>query len=149
MASEPTHGTPDVAVQLSAVLGRLIRLLRRQASAAVGPGSLAALATLRRRGAMRLGDLAAREGVAPPTLTRMIAVLEEAGYVSRRSDEHDRRAVLVSITPAGAEVVDGARAARAQVLRGRLATLDERDAAALLAALPALEALADGGLAEA
>jgi len=134
---------PDTADRLSAVLDRLVRLLRRQAPAEVGPGSLAALATLRRAGPLRLGDLAVREAVAPPTLTRMIAVLEEAGHVVRRTDEHDRRAVLVSVTPAGARVVDVALAARAVVVRARLAALDGAALAALHAAVPALEALAD------
>ena len=133
----------DVAGRLSTVLGLLIRLLRRQAPAEVGPGSLAALATLVRSGPMRQGDLAAREGVAPPTLTRMVAALEESGYVVRRSDDQDRRAVLVSVTEDGARVVRAARAARAVVLRDRLERLAPGQAQALLAALPALEALAD------
>jgi len=130
----------DVAGRLSTVLGLLIRLLRRQAPAEVGPGSLAALV---RSGPMRQGDLAAREGVAPPTLTRMVAALEESGYVVRRSDDQDRRAVLVSVTEDGARVVRAARAARAVVLRDRLERLAPGQAQALLAALPALEALAD------
>lgn len=154
MTSERTAGLADVAVEeglpeaaerLSAVVGRLIRLLRRRVPTEVGPGSLAALATLARSGPLRLGDLAAREGVAPPTLTRMVAVLEDAGYVVRRPDAQDRRAVLVSVTPAGAAVVDDAVAARAVVLLRRLEALPPDDVLALVAALPALEALADDG----
>jgi DNA-binding MarR family transcriptional regulator len=125
------------------VIGQLIRLLRSQAPSAVGPGSLAALATLARHGPMRLGDLAAREGVAPPTLTRMIAVLEDAGFVQRRTDQADRRAVQVSVTDSGVRVVAEALDARAVVLQARLAALPEPDRTAILAALPALEALVD------
>jgi DNA-binding MarR family transcriptional regulator len=135
-------GAEDGAVRLAAAIGQLIRLLRRQAPAEVGPGSLAVLATLCRYGPLRLGELAAREGVAPPTLTRMVGALAEAGYVTRRPDDDDRRAARVSVTPAGARVVAGAQAARAAVLRSRLAALPADDARALRMALPALEALA-------
>jgi DNA-binding MarR family transcriptional regulator len=133
----------DVADRLAAVLGRLVRLLRRQVPVEIGPGSLAALGTLSRCGPMRLGDLAAREGVAPPTLTRMVATLEEAGYIVRRADPHDRRAVQVSITAEGLRTVVESRASRAAALIARMAALPDADRAALRAALPALEALSD------
>src|SRR5689334_2165656 len=145
MTTAPGAADDDVAAQLSDVLGRLLRLVRRRAPADVGPGSLAALVTLVRSGPMRLGDLAAREGVAPPTLTRMVAVLEEGGLVDRRPDEKDRRAVLVSVTPDGARVVEDTLAARAEVLRSRLAALPAEHVDALVAALPALAALSDDG----
>jgi DNA-binding MarR family transcriptional regulator len=136
-----TDDADDAAARLSAVIGQLVRVLRREAPSEVGPGSLAALATLARSGPLRLGDLAAREGVAPPTLTRMVAALEDAGHVTRRPDVHDRRAVLVSVTDAGARLVADTISARALVLRARLAALPEPDVRALLAALPALEQL--------
>jgi len=140
-----SESTTDLAGELAAVIGTVIRLLRRRVPTEVGPGSLAALATLHRGGPMRLGDLAAREGVSPPTLTRMIAALEDAGYVRRRPDDHDRRAVVVSITGGGTALVRQAQTARAEVLRARLAALTEAQREALVAALPALEALADDG----
>lgn len=136
---------PDLAAELSVLMGRLIRLLRREAPAPVGPGSLAALATLGRCGPLRLGDLALREGVAPPTLTRMIAGLEEDGYVTRRPDPGDRRAVRVSITERGRQVVSEALAARAEVFRRRLEVLPEASRRVLEDAVPALRALADDG----
>jgi len=142
-----THDLPAddeaAAHRLSVVLGQLIRLLRREAPVEVGPGSLAALATLVRHGPMRLGDLAAREGVSPPTLTRMVGALEEAGHVVREQDGADRRAVQVRVTPAGAAVVAEAVAARAAALRARLAALGDADRQALARALPALEVLAE------
>ncbi|HEY6797845.1 MAG TPA: MarR family transcriptional regulator [Kineosporiaceae bacterium] len=148
MTETPSGGVPDdeltvAAVRLASIVGNLVRVLRRQAPTEVGPGSLAALATLSRCGPMRLGDLAAREGVAPPTLTRMVAAMEEAGLVTRCPDERDRRAVLVSATAPGARVVTDSARARAAVLRSRLVRLPPERQAALWAALPALEALLD------
>src|SRR4051794_31769647 len=126
----------DVAAELSALLGQLVRLLRRNAPADVGPGSLAAMATLYRSGSLRLGDLAAREGLAPPTLTRMVAAMESAGYVLRSPDPMDRRAVQVALTPAGARMVQQVLATRAAVLRDRLRGLPEQDLRALTEAVP-------------
>lgn len=135
-------GPADPVQRLANVTGQLIRMIRRQVQSELGPGSMAALATLARCGPMRLGDLAAREGVAPPTLTRMIAVLEEGGYVLRQTDQADRRAVQVSVTEKGAQLVWSVIQARAEVLRERWLSLPEAQQAALAAALPALESLA-------
>lgn len=100
------------------------------------------MATLAGHGPMRLRDLALKEGAAPPTLTRMIGTLEEAGYVVRRPDPADRRAVRVSLTDRGRRVVAEALAARADAVRVRLRALPDDDLAALVAAMPALRALA-------
>src|SRR5450755_3664613 len=123
--------------RLSLVVGQLLRVLRRTAPTDIGPGSLAALASLWRLGPMRLGELAAREGVAPPTLTRIVAALEECGYVVRVPDPADRRAVRVTITPGGIDFVASVTAGRAGVLAGRLRQLPADQQAALVAALPA------------
>ena len=133
----------DAAARMYVVIGRLVRTLRRAGAAGLGPGAMAALATLSRVGPMRLGDLAAREGVAPPTLTRIVAGLEEAGYVERQVDPADRRAVRVTVTPEGARVAGGVRCARSAVLRDRVRALPAGQVEAILAAMPALEALAD------
>jgi DNA-binding MarR family transcriptional regulator len=131
-----------VAARLRLTVGRLVRQLRRYGPANIGPGALSALATLHGCGPMRLGDLAAREGVAPPTLSRIVVALEEAGYVHREGDPADRRAVRVAVTQAGAAVVHGVGEARAGELAVRVRALSPESLAALVAALPVLEALA-------
>jgi DNA-binding MarR family transcriptional regulator len=139
---KPDLDLDAVSARLQVALGRLLRTLRRAGVAEIGPGALGALATLHRHGPMRLGDLAAREGVAPPTLTRIVVALEEAGYVRRQVDPMDRRAVVVSITDSGEGTVKGIGSARAALLRSRLGAVPDGDLALLVAALPVLESLA-------
>lgn len=145
-ASEFHHQRPEVgdgAARLSLALARLTRVMRRGGDfGGLGPGSISALATLVRGGPMRLGDLAMREGVAPPTLTRIVAGLEDSGYVVRAPDPDDRRATRVEATDTAAELVAGVGLARVSRLRDRIDTLGDDDLRALLRALPVIEALA-------
>jgi DNA-binding MarR family transcriptional regulator len=144
--SGPEAPAPDdAAARLYVVVGRLVRMLRRTGTADVSPGALSALATLSRTGPSRLGDLAAREAVAAPTMTRIVAVLEDAGLVNRSPDPADGRAVVVEATPAGTSLIQGESFARSSALRRRVAALSDADRAALVAALPVLEALARDG----
>jgi DNA-binding MarR family transcriptional regulator len=141
--SHPDHTElDDATARLSVALGRLTRVMRRGGQTGLGPGSVSALATLVRCGPMRLGDLAAREGVAPPTLTRIVAGLEELGYVFRVPDPDDRRATRVESTPAAAELVAGVGSARLTQLRARVDGLADSDLQVLLRALPVIESLA-------
>lgn len=135
----------ELTTRLQRALGRLSRLLRREAPSALGPGALAALSTLSAEGPMRPTDLAAREGVRPPTLTRMLTSLEEGGYVERTSDPADRRASLIAVTPLGRQTLLDIRIARAGHLARHLAELSPAQRRTIANALPALEALADTG----
>lgn len=131
----------EVAARLFLALARLIRKLRREDPSAFGPSTISALATLAADGPVRLGDLAAAEGVRAPTMSRIVDVLVAEGVAERVPDPGDGRATLVRATPAGVGAVAGARHARAGQLSKRLNRLPTADLAALVAALPALEAL--------
>ena len=133
----------EVVARLSLALGRLTRVLRRDNPTGLGPGSVSALATVVRSGPVRLGDLAGREGVSPPTLTRSVTTLEGCGYVRRSPDPADRRASLVSATPQARELIAGIGGARVRTLLARLAALPEGERERLLSAVRALELLAD------
>jgi DNA-binding MarR family transcriptional regulator len=74
-------------------------------------------------------------------MTRTVAELEARGYVVRRPDPVDGRAVLVTAAEAGTAAILDARTTRAQLIAELLGTLDARDAAAIADALPALERL--------
>jgi DNA-binding MarR family transcriptional regulator len=129
--------------RLRVALARLSRRMRRHSLAGLTPTQLAALHTVEQSGPMRLGDLAAAEGIAPSTLTRMVAALEDLGYVRRDADPRDARAFTLAITPKGHETLDRLRAEGTAMLTEWLAQLDPGHRAALATAIPALEALAE------
>src|ERR1700750_3221139 len=97
-------GVIDVT-RLRVALARLSRRLRRHQLAGLTPTQLAALATVERAGPLRLGDLAAAEGIAPSNLTRLVTALEERGYVDRCPVPGDARASTLAITPAGGAIL--------------------------------------------
>ena len=132
----------DLTERLHRVLGRLARMLRREAPSVVGQGAMSALHTLNADGPLRPGDLAAREGIRPPTLTRILAVLEDGGYVARTPDPVDRRASLVAVTELGTQTLLTTRSARAGHLARHLSELTEEQRLILAQALPVLETLA-------
>lgn len=81
-----------------------------------------------------VGALAERAGVAPPTATRMLDALARSDYVERRPAEHDRRAVLITLTTTGRRAL---RSRHARVLAWRASLRDsltptEREQAAVL-----------------
>jgi DNA-binding MarR family transcriptional regulator len=102
----------------------------------------ATLTTLRRSGPCRLTDLALTEGVSQPSMTALVGRLADSGLVQRRTDPADRRAVRIALTPAGADLLDRRRQARADRLAGPLDGLTDDDVRAVTAALPALARLA-------
>lgn len=134
--------TADDAARMYLALGRLHRALRRDArDAAVSHGSLSALATLSTEGPLRPSVLAGLEGVSAPAMTRVLTTLEGLGYVHRTVDPADRRASLVSATPAGAELVTAGRTARTAALQRRIDELDQADRDRVTIAIGLIEAL--------
>lgn len=136
-----TSSAQDVSGRLFLAVGRLSRSLRQAGVPGPGHGAISALATLVTYGQMRLGDLAAREGVAAATMSRIVASLVELGYVSRESDPVDRRAWLATATEEGERLISGVRSTRVQELSRRVDRLSADNREALANALPALEAL--------
>jgi DNA-binding MarR family transcriptional regulator len=146
-ATAATGGAADAGLidvtRLRVALARLARRLRRHQLAGLTPTQLAALATVERAGPLRLGDLAAAEGIAPSTLTRIVSVLEEAGYVRRDADPRDARASTLSVTPVGVATMEQLREDGTALLTEWLRLLSPGQRDALATALPALEALSE------
>jgi len=120
---------------------RLARRLRQQADTGLSPSQLSALAAVEGHGPLTLGALADHEGVAPPTITRVAAVLESEGLLSRAVDPADRRVALVEVTAKGRALLAGSRRRKTTWLTNRIDALGDDERARLLAALDALDAL--------
>ena len=140
---EADDGPAVDVTRLRVALARLSRRLRRHELAGLTPTQLAALATVERSGPMRLGDLAAAEGIAPSTLTRLVTALEDSGYVRRHSDPSDARASTMTITPRGRDALERIRSESNLVLTASLRLLTPAQRCALAEALPVLEQLAE------
>jgi DNA-binding MarR family transcriptional regulator len=124
-----------LASDLSLAVVRLARQLRfRRQESKISLSQLSALSTLAKEGAMTPGALAVRERVRPPSMTRVIASLAELGFVERKAHPVDGRQVLVSVSPAGADLVDAERRASQEWLKQRLARLDPEQRKTLLMA---------------
>ena len=100
---------------------------------------LAALAALERHDSMTPGELAEHEKVQPPSMTRVIAVLEERGLVRREPHATDRRQVILTVTDDGRDLVQRVRRRREAWLAQRLQELAPAERQVLRAAAPILE----------
>ena len=142
--AEGSGGAAEIDVtRLRVALARLSRRLRRHELAGLTPTQLAALATIGKTGPMRLGDLAAAEGIAPSTLTRLVTALEDSGYVQRTADPSDARASTLAITAHGQEALERIRTETTLMLTASLELLTSEQRSTLAAALPVLEQLAE------
>jgi DNA-binding MarR family transcriptional regulator len=130
---------PDsTSARLSLVIGRLNRRLAA-APGGLSHGLLMSLASVAKRGPLRLAELARLEQVSAPSMTRTVSELESRGLVVRGVDPHDGRAIQVAVTSAGLAAILVARAARTEVIAEMLHGLDASELDAIEAALPALE----------
>ena len=146
MTPQQTRSEAGLATALRISVSRLARRLRAERyTKGLEPGlsdkQLAALAALERHGQMTPGELADHEKVQPPSMTRVIAVLEERGLVSRAPHATDRRQVVLTVTDSGQAVVQQSRRLREAWLAKRLHELTPEERAILRAAAPILEKL--------
>lgn len=102
---------------------------------------LAALAALEKHTAMTPGELADHEKVQPPSITRVIASLEERGLIRRMQHPSDRRQVVLTVTDQGRDFVRQVRQLREAWLARRLEDLTPAELAVLKDVVPILEKL--------
>src|SRR6185312_1832968 len=132
-----------LAAGIAAGVERLIGLLMSLSPAdGLSATAAAALAKLERSVPRRLTALAVQGGVTQPTMTQLIARLEDSGLVQREADPADGRVVQVRLTDQGRDTLARRRAVRAERLAVILDRISPQDRAALGAALPAIDALA-------
>ncbi len=139
----PQRADADLASSLRISVMRLARRLRLEKSSDdLSMNQLAALGTLHRCGELTVGELAGIEKVKPPSMTRTVNSLAEAGLVTRRSHPTDGRQVVVGLTPAASRVLEEDRRRRDAWLARRLADLTADERALLRDVAPLLDGLA-------
>lgn len=132
-----------LASRLRLAVVRLNRRLRAQrTNATVSLTQLAAMSTLFKCGPLTPGELAAKEGVQPPSMTRVIAALEEFGFVTRRPHPTDGRQAIVALTDEGRGFHDAEVSAREAWLDRRLAELDDDERELLARAAEIIDRMA-------
>ena len=139
-----TRGTiSDLASQLRPPLLRLTRMVRNQrVDTSVTLAHISAMATLKKRGPMSAGELAACERVQPPSMTKVIADLEQRGLVQRAAHPDDKRSAILAITVQGRELLDSERRSRDLWLSQRLKLLTPEERAIVRSVIPILDKLA-------
>jgi DNA-binding MarR family transcriptional regulator len=134
-----------LAAEVRTEIARLAYHLRTPATrSGITPTRLAALSALARHpDGLRQGDLAELMNVSAPSMTRLVEIMTEAGWVERERDPDDQRALLLVISPIGQKTLDTLRSESASVLSAELADLTEAERDVLRAAVPVLRTLAD------
>ncbi|BCB86480.1 MarR family transcriptional regulator [Phytohabitans suffuscus] len=134
MTERTVMAVPVTAVQLAPMVRDAITRLNRRVRQTRPVGDLTAtqlnaLTSLELAGALTPRELAEVERVQPPTMTKIVAKLEERGLVRRSPHPTDGRQVILAATEAGRAVLAQFERARDEWLASRLAELrpEERD----------------------
>ncbi|MBP0460625.1 MULTISPECIES: MarR family winged helix-turn-helix transcriptional regulator [Streptomyces] len=141
-----SHGAEDDAAvnSLRSAVMRLGRRLKHQrVDESLTPTEMSVLGTLRRCGSATPGELARKEHVQPPSMTRIVALLEAKGLVRLDPHPEDRRQKVISRTEQAEAMLEESRRKRNVWLASLAEGLDEDEWAKLRAAAPVLEKLAD------
>jgi DNA-binding MarR family transcriptional regulator len=132
----------EEATRLRLAVGRLHRRIRIDGGGvSLPPLQLSALSTVALHGPLRLSELARREAVTAPTMSRVLGALDDQGLVVRAADPQDARGVLITLSPAGRVRLDEIVTHRTALVARRLGRLDAAQRQVIRAALPAIEAL--------
>ena len=140
-ATAPTD--TQLASRLRFAIMRLARVLRQKAQDQVTPSQLSALVSIEREGPVTLGELAALESVQPPTITRIVAGLEEQGLVQREVDPADRRISRVRMTSQARKLLERNRSRKTAYLASRMRGLNAEELDLLARAAGLLERMTE------
>lgn len=144
--SNPDAAPPDLsreAHELRIATFRLARRMRTQRAVdSMSDGQFAVLAALFMHGEHTLGELADRERVSAPAMTRTVTCLQDAGYLSRSADEKDGRKVVIALTDEGRAVVDETSRRRDAWVEEALEDLDPHELAVLAEAAGIMQRMA-------
>ena len=122
------------------LLGR--RLKHQRVDESLSPTEMSVLGSLARCGSATPGELARKEHVQPPSMTRIVALLESKGLVRLEPHPEDRRQKVVTQTEQAEAMLEESRLKRDAWLAALAGKLDEDEWRTLRAAAPVLEKLA-------
>jgi len=138
------NDTAELAAVLRPALMRLTRMIRIQrADTSITLTQLSAMAALEKNGPMSPGELAAYERVQPPSMTKVLAKLEEQGLVHRTVHPTDRRQAVIEISEAGLDLIESERRSRDLWFTAQLENLDADERALLRSIVGVLDKLAE------
>lgn len=138
--AEPTATLEEIAEALPQRAAALSRAVLGRASVRLSRTEMGVLWALSRR-PWRVTELAAREGVTQPGITRLVNRLAQRGWVCREHDPGDGRVVLVALTAQGRTLLDRLRGEYRAAMHEEMAALDEDDVRALARAIEVLDRL--------
>lgn len=143
MASQDVSaaGSPEATDEIGEALYGLVTLAVRHGPREISLTAASTLSTLDRTGPRRLTDLAVIEGVTQPSMSVLVTGLERAGLAERRQEPSDKRIVMVALTAAGSDYIQARRKAGARAFASLIDKLPGDEAAALAAAVPAMDRL--------
>ena len=134
--------TVAVADTLRPVLLRVGRELRREARAeGISPEQVGLLVAIKYAPGIGVRDLAARERISPPAMTKHVDRLERDGLVTRTPSADDKRRIGLTLTEDGQRTLRRVRSRRTAWLASRLRGLSADELAAVEAAVEPLSRL--------
>ena len=134
----------ELLARLRGVIPRLARQFNETSTGEdLTPTQYSVLALVRARGPLGLAEMTELEGLNPTMLSRIVKALDERGLIRRLPNPNDMRAARVEVTPEGELVAGRVREQRTRVLSECLERLPPQTVELLLAAVPAMEALAE------
>ena len=143
-ASPQTVTAHQAAIDLRAVLARLLRKLRETTNDPITPSQASALSRLSKGGVSTVSALALAERVRPQSMAAIVEALEGMGFVTRSQDPTDGRRQIVDLTEAGWAQIAGQREAGAAWLDRALSEeVSQAELLTLAAATAILERILD------
>ena len=130
----------ELAAELRLALIPLVRQLRQQAGPDLTPSLVSALVTVS-KDPLTLGELAAKEHVSQPMISKIAATLVEQGLAAKVADPNDRRITRLEITAAGRRQLERSRTRKNAWLAKQLRHLAPDELEALRAAIPVIDRL--------
>jgi DNA-binding MarR family transcriptional regulator len=113
----------------SAAIHLLRRVSREDSGAGVSPARLSALSVLVFAGPKTMSELATMERVKVPTMSRLVAAMEEEGLVRRERHGTDARSVVLYPTTKGRRILEQGRELRLALLESLLSSATAREIA--------------------